>query len=98
MIYYRQKIDSLSGIFDNYSVVVLHGENYNLLLRDAKKISDEIAGPAADDEMRINRYFNQEINGKRRDNIGPKTKSFFSGRQIIMLNDLSEKDYKIITE
>lgn len=99
MIYYRQKIDSLSGIFDNYSVVVLYGENYNLLLRDAKKISDEIAGPAADSEMRIKRYFNQEINGKKDEILSDlKTKSFFSGRQIIMLNDLSEKDYKIITE
>ena len=99
VIYYRQKIDSLSGIFDNYSVVVLYGENYNLLLRDAKKISDEIAGPAADNEMRIKRYFNQEINGKKDEILSDlKTKSFFSGRQIIMLNDLSERDYKIITE
>lgn len=99
MIYYRQKIDNLAGVFDNYSVVVLHGENYNLLLRDAKKISDEIAGPEAENEMRINRYSNQEIREKKYEIISYlKTKSFFSGRQIIMLNDLSEKDYKIITE
>ena len=78
MIYYRQKIDSFKGVFNNYSVVVLHGENYNLLLRDAKKISDEIAGPTADKEMRINRYLNQEINGKTNEIISClKTKSFF---------------------
>ncbi|GIR96089.1 MAG: hypothetical protein CM15mP98_10590 [Paracoccaceae bacterium] len=99
MIYYRQKIDSLAGVFDDYSVVILLGENYKILQRDAKNISDEIAGPAAENEMRIKKYFNQEINGKKDEIISClKTKSFFSGRQIIMLNDLSEKDYKIITD
>ena len=53
MIYYRQKVDSLTGIFDNYSVVILLGENYKVLQRDAKNISAEIAGPAAENEMRI---------------------------------------------
>ena len=99
MIYYRQKIDNLAGIFDNYSVVILLGENYKILQRDAKNISDEIAGPTAENEMRIKKYFNQEINGKKDEIISClKTKSFFTGRQIIMLNDLSEKDYKIITD
>ena len=99
MIYYRQNVDSLAGIFDNYSVVILLGENYKTLQRDAKNISDEIAGPAAENEMRIKKYFNQEINGKKDEIISClKTKSFFTGRQIIMLNDLSEKDYKIITD
>ena len=99
MIYYRQKIDNLAGLFDICSVVVLNGENYNYLLRDAKKIAEEIAGQNAYDEMRINGYFNQEIYSKRDEIISHlKTKSFFSGRQIIMLNGLSEKDYKIITE
>ena len=97
MIYYRQNVDSLAGIFDNYSVVILLGENYKILQRDAKNISDEIAGPAAENEMRIKKYFNQEINGKKDEIISClKTKSFFTGRQIIMLNDLSEKDLKII--
>ena len=99
MIYYRQKVDSLAGVFDNHSVVILLGENYKILQRDAQNISDEIAGPAAENEMRIKKYFNQVINGKKDEIIsGLKTKSFFSGRQIIMLNDLSEKDYKIITD
>ena len=99
MIYYRQKIDNFTGVFDNYSVIVLHGVNYNYLLRDAKKISDEIAGSEADFEMRVIRYFNQEIYQKRDEIISNlKTKSFFSGRQIIMLNGLPEKDYKIITD
>ena len=65
MIYYRQNVDSLAGIFDNYSVVILLGENYKILQRDAKNISDEIVGPAAENEMRIKKYFNQEINGKK---------------------------------
>lgn len=99
MIYYRQKVDSLVGVFDNYSVVILLGENYKILQRDAKNISDEIAGPTAENEMRIKKYFNQEINGKKDEIISSlKTKSFFSGRQIIMLNDLSDKDSKIITD
>ena len=58
MIYYRQKIDSLVGVFDDYSVVILLGENYKILQRDAQNISDEIAGPAAENEMRIKKYFN----------------------------------------
>ena len=99
MIYYRQKIDSFVGLFDNYSVVVLHGENYNLLLRDAKKISNEIAGPSAESEMRLTKYFNQEIKGKTDEILSHlATKSFFPGRQIILLNGMSEKDYKIILE
>ena len=99
MIYYRQNLDSLAGIFDNYSVVILLGENYKILQRDAKNISDEIAGLTAENEMRIKKYFNQEINGKKDEIISClKTKSFFTGRQIIMLHELSEKDYKIITE
>ena len=74
-------------------------ENYNLLIKDAKKISQAIAGKNADDEMRITRYFNHEINGKRDEIISHlKTKSFFPGHQIIMLNGMPEKDYKIITE
>jgi DNA polymerase III delta subunit len=99
LIYHRQKIDNLAGLFDICSVVVLHGENYNYMLRDAKKIAEEIAGPDAYGDMRINSYFNQEIYSKRDEIISClKTKSFFSGRQIIMLNGFSEKDYKIITE
>ena len=99
MIYYRQKIDSFVGLFGNYSVVVLHGRNYNLLLRDAKKISNEIAGPSAESEMRLTKYFNQEIKGKTDEILSHiATKSFFPGRQIIMLNGMSEKDYKIILE
>ena len=99
MIYYRQKIDSFVGLFDNYSVVVLHGGNYNLLLRDAKKISNEIAGPSAESEMRLVKYFNQEIKGKTDEILSHlATKSFFPGRQIIILNGMSEKDYKIILE
>ena len=99
MIYYRQKIDSFVGLFDNYSVVVLHGRNYNLLLRDAKKISNEIAGPSAESEMRLTKYYNQEIKGKTDEILSHlATKSFFPGRQIIMLNGMSEKDYKIILE
>ena len=62
MIYYRQNVYSLAGIFDDYSVVILLGENYKILQRDAKNISDEMAGPAAENEMRIKKYFNQEIN------------------------------------
>ena len=99
MIYYRQKIDTFVGLFDNYSVVVLHGRNYNLLLRDAKKISNEIAGPSAESEMRLTKYFNQEIKGKTDEILSHlATKSFFPGRQIIILNGMSEKDYKIILE
>ena len=99
MIYYRNKISSFTKLFDTCSVIILAGKNYNLLQKEAKKIVDEIAGPRADDEMRITRYFNQEINGNRHEIISSlKTKSFFPGRQIILLNGLSDKDYKIINE
>ena len=99
MIYYREKINSLTEVFDNCSVIVLVSENYSLLQKEAKKISDSIAGSQADDEMRITRYFNQEINEKKHDILSSlRTKSFFPGRQIILLNGLSEKDCKIINE
>ena len=35
---------------------------------------------------------------KKRNNILPQDKSFFTGRQIIMLHDLLEKDYKNTTD
>ena len=99
MIYYRQKIDSFTETFEKCSVIVLLGENYSLLQKDAKTISDLLAGKKADEEMRVNKYFNQEINEKRNAIITSlKTKSFFPGRQIILLNELNEKDCKIITE
>ncbi len=98
MIYSRQKIDNFNEVLESSSVIVLLNENYNLLQKEAKEISDTIAGPNADSEMRINRYFNQEINGKKDEIISQlKTKSFFPGRQIIILNGMSEKDYKIIS-
>ena len=76
----------------------LSGENYSLLQKDAK-ITAALAGKNADEEMRVNKYFNQEINEKRNEIItNLKTKSFFPGRQIILLNGLYEKDYEIITE
>ena len=99
MIYHRQKIDSFTETFEKCSVIVLIGENYSLLQKDAKTISDALAGKLADEEMRVNKYFNQEINEKRNEIITRlKTKSFFPGRQIILLNELSEKDYKFISE
>ena len=98
MIYYRQKIDNFSDSFDNHSIIVLVSENYNLLQKDSKKISEAIAGSNADNEMRVTKYFNQEINLKKDEILSHlRTKSFFPGRQVIMLNGLSEKDHKIIT-
>ena len=99
MIYSGTKIERYNEALGNYAVVVLIGENYNLLQKEAKKISDAIGGPKAESEMRITRYFNQEITGKRDEIVSLlQTKSFFPGRQLIMLNGLPEKDYKIITE
>ncbi len=99
MIYYRQKIGSFTEKFEECSVIILLGENYSLLQKDAKKISDSLAGKIAVEEMRVNKYFNHEINEKRNEILTSlKTKSFFPGRQIILLNELHEKDYKIITE
>ena len=99
MIYSGTKIESLSEVLGNYSVIVLLSENYNLLQKEAKKISTAIGGPNVESEMRITRYFNQEITGKRNEIVSLlQTKSFFPGHQIIMLNGLHEKDYKIITE
>ena len=98
MIYYRQKIDNFNDGFENHSIIVLLSENYNLLQKDSKKISEAIAGSNAYDEMRITKYFNQEINVNRDEILSRlRTKSFFPGRQVIMLNGLSEKDHKIIT-
>ena len=99
MIYYRQKIGSFVETFEKCSVIVLLGENYSLLQKDAKKISDALAGKIADEEMRLKKYYNHEINEKRNEIITSlKTKSFFPGRQIILLTELNEKDYKFITE
>ena len=99
MIYFREKINSLTEVFDNCSVIVLVSQNHNLLQKEAQKISDSIAGSKANDEMRVTRYFNQEINEKKSDILSRlRTKSFFPGRQIILLNGLYEKDWKIINE
>ena len=99
MIYFREKINSFTEVFDNCSVIVLVSQNYKLLQKDAQKISEEIAGSKADDEMRITRYFNHEINEKKHDILSSlRTKSFFPGRQIILLNGISEKDCNIINE
>ena len=99
MIYYREKINSFTDAVHNCSVIVLLSENYNLLQKEAQKISDTIAGPKAEYEMRITRFFNKEINEKKQDILSSlRTKSFFPGRQIILLNGLAEKDCKIIKE
>ena len=80
-------------------MIVLLSENYNLLQKEAKKISDAIGGPNAESEMRLTKYFNQEISSKRDEIMSLlQTKSFFPGCQLIMLNGLPEKNYKIITE
>ncbi len=69
------------------------------MLKDAKKISDAIAGSTARDEMRVTKYFNSEIIGKKDEILlNVKTKSFFPGRQVIILSGLPEKDYKVVTE
>ena len=92
-------MNSFTDAFHNCSVIVLVSQNYNLLQKEAQKISATIAGPKADDEMRITRYFNKEINEKKHDILSSlRTKSFFPGRQILFLNGLSDKDCKIITE
>ncbi len=99
MIYSGTKNESFNEALGNYSVIVLLSENYNLLQKEAKKISDAIAGPNAESEMRITRFFNQEIAAKRDEIMSLlQTKSFFPGRQIIMLNGLPEKDCQIISE
>ena len=99
MIYSGTTFDSFNVSHENYSVIVLISENYKLLQKEAKKIADSIGGPNAESEMRVTRYFNQEI-GSKRDEIMSllQTKSFFPGRQVIMLNGLPEKNYKIIVE
>ena len=79
MIYYRQNIDSFNEGFENHSVIVIVSENYNSLLKDAKKISEAIAGKNADVEMRVSRYFSQEIvEKKRRNNISIENKKLLS--------------------
>ena len=99
MIYYRENINGLTEVFENCSVIVLVSQNHNLLLKEAQKITDTIAGQKADDEMRVTRYFNQEIHEKKQVILSSlRTKSFFPGRQIILLNGLAEKHYKIIKE
>ena len=99
MIYSATNFDSLNESIESYSVIILLSENYNLLQKEAKRISDAIGGPNAESEMRVTRYFNQEITVKRDQIVSLlQTKSFFPGRQIIMLHGLPEKDHKIITE
>ena len=99
MIYSGTKFDSFNETMASYSVIILLSENYNLLQKEAKRISDAIGGPNAESEMRLTRYFNQEISSKRDEIMSLlQTKSFFPGCQLIMLNWLPEKNYKIITE
>ena len=99
MIYSGKTFDSLNESLGNYSVIVLLCENYKLLQKEAKKIVDSIGGPNAESEMRVTRYFNQEISSKRDEIMSLlQTKCFFPGRQVIVLNGLPEKNYKIIVE
>ena len=99
MIYYGTSFEGFNESLSNYSVIILLSENYNLLQKEAKKIAEAIGGPDAESEMRLNRYFNQEIIGKKDEIMSLlQTKSFFPGCQLIMLNGLPEKNYKIITE
>ena len=99
MIYYKQNIDSFTGIFDSYSVVVLLGNNQNLLSKEAKEIAVAIAGPKAEDEMRITKYHSHEISSKKTEIMSClKTKSFFPGPSIIMLSEMLEKDFQLIFE
>ena len=99
MIYSGKSFEGFNESLRNYSVIILLSGNYNLLQREAKKISDAIGGPNAESEMRLTRYFNQEIIGKKDEIMSLlQTKSFFPGCQLIILNGLPEKDYKIITE
>ena len=99
MIYSGTSIEGFNESLRNYSVIILLSGNYNLLQKETKKISDAIGGPNAESEMRLTRYFNQEIIGKKDEIMSLlQTKSFFPGCQLIILNGLPEKDYKIITE
>ncbi len=99
MIYSGTNFDSFNQLLENYSVIILLSENNNLLQKEAKRISDAIGGSNAESEMRLTKYFNQEISNKRDEIMSLlQTKSFFPGRQIIMLNGLPEKNYKIIIE
>ena len=99
MIYFGTSFEGFNGSLRNYSVIVLLSENYRLLQKETKKISDAIGGPNAESEMRLTRYFNQEIINKKDEIMSLlQTKSFFPGCQLIMLNGLPEKNYKIITE
>ena len=99
MIYYGKSFEGFNESLRNYSVIILLSGNYNLLQKEAKKISDAIGGPNAESEMRLTKYFNQEIIGKKDEIMSLlETKSFFPGCQLIMLNGLPEKNYKVITE
>ena len=99
MIYSGTSFEGFNESLRNYSVIILLSGNYNLLQKETKKISDAIGGPNAESEMRLTRYFNQEIIGKKDEIMSLlQTKSFFPGCQLIILNGLPEKDYKIITE
>ena len=61
MIYYGKKIENLTETFEKCSVIVLLGENYSLLQKDAKKISDTLAGKNAEGSG-SNSSFLQETN------------------------------------
>ena len=99
MIYSGTSFEGFNESLRNYSVIILISGNYNLLQKEVKKISDATCGPNAESEMRLTRYFNQEIIVKKNEIMSLlQTKSFFPGCRLIILNGLPEKDYKIITE
>ena len=65
MNYHRNNIGDLKEVFSKYSVIILHGRSQNFLFKEAKEISDVIAGPNAGTEMRLTTYSNQEISEKK---------------------------------
>lgn len=99
MNYHRNNITDLKKVFSKCSVVLLHGRSQNFLFKEAKEISNVIAGPNAEQEMRLTTFSSQEISEKKHEIISSlKTRSFFPGPSVRILNGLMEKDYNLILD
>ena len=69
MIYYREKINSFTDALHNCSVIVLVSQNYNLLQKEAQKISYKDA-PIVSDKLFDTLFHTSNVDSERKKSGG----------------------------
>ena len=99
MKFYSKNLKNLILNFNQFAVIVLHGKKDVSLLNDFHKLIEEIGGPNASEEMRLTRFLDSEIKEKADDILVKiESRGFFKGPNLLTINDLTEKNEKIILD